>query len=78
MPYIKAPKTEKQIHYDYLEVLRQSGETNMFGACSYLVRAFGLSNKDASKILSDWMQGHSDQYRVLPDSYIPEDTGEYF
>lgn len=46
---------EKQIYYDYLEELRQSGVTNMFGAAPYLMREFDLSYDEASKILSDWM-----------------------
>nr|DAT99226.1 MAG TPA: protein of unknown function (DUF5049) [Caudoviricetes sp.] len=46
---------EKQIYYDYLEELRQSGVTNMFGAAPYLMREFDLSHDEASKILSDWM-----------------------
>lgn len=46
---------EKQIYYDYLEELRQSGVTNMFGAVPYLMREFDLSHDEASKILSDWI-----------------------
>lgn len=46
---------EKQIYYDYLEELRQSGVTNMFGAAPYLMREFDLSYDEASKILRDWM-----------------------
>ena len=29
-----------QIYFDYLEGLRQSGETNMYGATPYLQRKF--------------------------------------
>lgn len=49
---------EKQIYYDYLEELRQSGVTNMFGAAPYLMREFALSYDEASKILSDWMHNY--------------------
>lgn len=42
--------------YLYLNRLRESGETNMFGASPYLRMEFGLDKREASKILSDWMQ----------------------
>lgn len=40
----------------YLEELRRSGETNMYGAAPYLVRAFGVSHKEAVSILAEWMR----------------------
>jgi hypothetical protein len=45
-------------YYDYLDNLRESGITNMFGARSYLQEAFeelGEDKKLAGDILSDWM-----------------------
>ena len=33
-------KNECQKYFDYLEQLRQSGETNMYGAASYLQEEF--------------------------------------
>ena len=48
----------KQIYNDYLESLRKSGETNMFGAGVYLEGKFGLSRQDAKKVLLEWMQSH--------------------
>ena len=43
---------------DYLEALRKSGKTNMFGAGVYLEDEFGLSKKDARQVLLDWMQSY--------------------
>jgi hypothetical protein len=43
---------------DYLEVLRTSGITNMFGAGVYLENEFGLSKKDARNVLIEWMQSY--------------------
>ncbi len=44
-------------HLEYLDELRESGETNMFGARVYLLREFPELNKqDAGDILSYWMQ----------------------
>lgn len=43
---------------DYLESLRQSGVTNMFGAGVYLENEFGLSKKDARNVLIEWMKSY--------------------
>ena len=39
----------------YLNRLRESGETNMWGASPYLQEQFYISRKEASKILQEWM-----------------------
>lgn len=41
---------------DFLNNLRESGITNMFGASPYLVDKFGISSKQAREILSYWMR----------------------
>lgn len=46
-------------YWIYLENLRRSGVTNMYGAGRYLESAFGLDRKEASKILADWMQNYN-------------------
>ena len=44
-------------HKEYLDDLRESGETNMYGATSYLVVEFPqLTNQEAKNILLEWMQ----------------------
>jgi hypothetical protein len=40
----------------YLNRLRESGETNMYGASPYLAAMFELGRKEASKILTEWME----------------------
>ena len=42
----------------YLDELRESGEVNMFGARPYLMKQFGVSQSEASDILSDWMKSY--------------------
>ena len=42
--------------FEFLNRLRESGETNMFGASPYLACAFDLPKREASKILTEWMQ----------------------
>jgi hypothetical protein len=49
-------KTEQlKEYFDYLDELRDSGDTNMFGARPYLQQMFGLDKHEAGKILSQWM-----------------------
>jgi len=47
-------------YYVYLEELRQSGETNMFGASPYLESVFGLGRRKAIKVLSNWMENYEE------------------
>lgn len=50
----------------YLEWLRRTGQTNMFGAVPYLINEFGFGEKEAIEILSDWMQNYNpDDYPVV-------------
>ena len=42
--------------FEFLNRLRESGETNMYGASPYLACAFSLPNREASKILVEWME----------------------
>ena len=44
---------------EYLDVLRETGVTNMFGAAPYLEQAFDLSRKEARKVLSEWMNQYA-------------------
>lgn len=43
-------------HLVYLDELRASGDTNMFGATPYLMDDFGLSRSDAGDVLMYWMR----------------------
>ena len=50
------PYSLENEHLEYLNELRESGETNMFGARPYLMREFpDLGGQEAGKILSYWM-----------------------
>lgn len=44
-----------QDHHDYLICLRDSGETNMWGAAPYIEREFGVTYVDAKSILMEWI-----------------------
>jgi hypothetical protein len=43
-------------HKEYLEELRDSGATNMWGATPYLQARFALDEKRAGEILVEWIQ----------------------
>ena len=45
----------------YLNDLRDSGVTNMFGASPYVVDEFGLNNKEASNLLVLWMENFNEE-----------------
>jgi len=41
--------------FEYLNTLRESGVTNMFGATPFLQEAFDISKSEARTILGLWM-----------------------
>lgn len=49
---------EKEVFF-YLNELRESGETNMFGARPYIMNEFELPSQEAQKLLSLWMTNFS-------------------
>lgn len=55
-------------YWIFLEHLRRSGVTNMYGATPHLQLAFGLSQKEAKNILADWMRNYNpDDYEDMPE-----------
>lgn len=55
----------KNKYWLFLEQLRRSGTTNMYGAVPHLMVAFDeLSQDDAKQILLDWMKNYNrDDYK---------------
>lgn len=50
-------------HLEYLDNLRKSGVTNMFGAVPYIKRAFPkLTQEQAVKVLTYWMRTFSQRH----------------
>lgn len=47
-------------YYEFLEALRKSGQTNMFGAAPYLCSYFEMDRVQAIQILSEWMQNYEE------------------
>ena len=46
-------------YWIFLEELRKSGVTNMFGAVPYLVEEFNIPYDEATAILTDWMNNYN-------------------
>jgi len=42
--------------FKFLNRLRESGITNMYGASPYIAEAFDVNKREASKILVEWME----------------------
>jgi hypothetical protein len=46
----------------FLDDLRDSGATNMFGAAPYLVEEFDVSRTEAKNLLLTWMQTFEERH----------------
>ncbi len=64
MSTIEKPTKLTDEHLEYLDELRESGVTNMFGASGYLVREFDLTKDEAREILSYWMKTFGERRAV--------------
>ena len=52
-------------HLEFLDELRESGVTNMFGARPYLKKEFRtLSNDEAGEVVSYWMRTFSERHKL--------------
>ena len=60
---MEKPDFVTQEHLEFLDNLRDSGVTNMFGATPYLEEEFPeLDYKQSGKVLSYWMKTFSERY----------------
>ena len=59
---IERPTSVRDEHLTYLDDLRESGVTNMFGAAVYLERSHSeLNPREAQEILVYWMESFSER-----------------
>lgn len=49
-------------HLTYLDELRESGVTNMYGAVPYLLKKFELGKREAETVLSYWMESFEERH----------------
>jgi len=62
MKKTKRPDIVKEKHLAYLDDLRDSGDTNMFGAGPYLMEEFGVTRSESHEILGYWMDTFSERH----------------
>ena len=60
MTYVSTPLLERQ--FAYLDELRESGVTNMFGAGPHLEVKYDIGKAEARLILADWMRTFSERH----------------
>lgn len=60
---------EEQEVFEYLNDLRESGATNMFGAPPYVEQRFSMSKSESRKLVSLWMNNfnESGDYETIKD-----------
>jgi hypothetical protein len=58
-------KEELASYFEFLDELRESGVTNMFGACPYIIKHFNISMDKASAVLGKWMNTFDDNKSAL-------------
>ena len=54
----------KESVFQYLDDIRESGVTNMFGAAPYVQDEFGVDAQEAKALLVEWMQTFSERHPV--------------
>lgn len=55
----------KEEYFNFLDSLRESGTTNMFGAGPYLQEVYGLSRYEARDIVLEWMKTYSERHNGM-------------
>jgi uncharacterized protein YciI len=60
---VSRPESVTDEHLSYLDELRESGETNMYGAGPYLMSEFGVDRERSHEILDYWMKSFGDPLR---------------
>ena len=60
---------EEQEVFKFLNDLRESGDTNMFGAPPYVERQFSMSKSESRKLVTLWMNNFSESgdYETIKD-----------
>lgn len=53
---------DKKHVFEYLDGLRDSGVTNMFGAAPYVEEEFGVGHREAVKFVLEWMETFSQRH----------------
>ena len=52
---------KQRVIFRYLDDIRESGKTNMFGATPYIQKHFRITKYDAQSFLVKWMETFNEQ-----------------
>ena len=61
MEVMERPEIVEDEHLEFLDELRESGVTNMFGADAYVINEFFVDKKTAGTIVQYWMDSFSER-----------------
>ncbi len=62
MSKMDKPAIVSNAHLEYLDDLRDSGDTNMYGAPAHLEKEFNVTRQEAREILGYWMKTFGDRH----------------
>lgn len=54
---------DKEEVFHYLDTLRKTGDTNMFGAGPYVEAEFDMDPLEAGELLIEWMQTFGERHK---------------
>lgn len=60
--------TDMEEYFEYLDDLRESGATNMYGAGAYLQEEFDIDKREARAIVQNWMSSFSERHPAPPET----------
>lgn len=60
--YEEFTQDDLDMYFEFLDDLRESGETNMFGAGPYLQDAYSLNKKEAKAVVLEWMETFGERH----------------
>jgi len=58
---IRKTTDQEQEVLEYLNILRDSGATNMFGATPFIKDEFSLDNKESKRLMLLWVKNFNDE-----------------
>lgn len=51
---------DKDVVFQFLNDIRESGKINMFGAGPYVQEVFGVDRYEANELVAEWMKSFSE------------------
>lgn len=57
-------RNSEETYFAFLDIIRESGQINMFGAAPVLAETYGLTRQESRDILFKWMDTFSSRHPV--------------